>query len=152
MTQNGCVLKRGISTYKSAEEMEQAFKHIPEALSNTVRIAEECHVEMDFTHHYFPVYELPEGMTLSTEFQRLAREGLKQRLELHPDRDTIDPKIYWDRLEMELKVICEMGFPGYFLIVQDFINWAKGNDIPGRSRSWFRGRLDRRVGFAYHKP
>lgn len=116
--------------YKSAEEMEQAFKHIPEALSNTVRIAEECHVEMDFTHHYFPVYELPEGMTLSTEFQRLAREGLKQRLELHPDRDTIDPKIYWDRLEMELKVICEMGFPGYFLIVQDFINWAKGNDIP----------------------
>ncbi|MFR4119680.1 MAG: hypothetical protein ACLT2T_13220 [Bilophila wadsworthia] len=85
---------------------------------------------MDFTHHYFPVYELPEGMTLSTEFQRLAREGLKQRLELHPDRDTIDPKIYWDRLEMELKVICEMGFPGYFLIVQDFINWAKGNDIP----------------------
>lgn len=53
-------------------------------------------------------------MTLSTEFQRLAREGLKQRLELHPDRDTIDPQIYWDRLEMELKVICEMGFRGIF--------------------------------------
>ena len=116
--------------YKSTEEMEQAFSHVPEAISNTVRIAEECHVEMDFTHHYFPVYELPEGMTLSTEFQRLAREGLKRRLEMHPDRDKIDQKLYWDRLEMELKVICEMGFPGYFLIVQDFINWAKSNDIP----------------------
>ncbi len=116
--------------YKSSEEMEKAFSHVPEAISNTVRIAEECHVKMDFGNHYFPVYELPEGMTLSTEFQRLAREGLKKRLEMHPDRDTIDHQAYWDRLEMELKVICEMGFPGYFLIVQDFINWAKDHDIP----------------------
>lgn len=52
--------------YKSAEEMEQSFRHVPEAISNTVRIAEECHVEMDFGNHYFPVYELPEGMTLDT--------------------------------------------------------------------------------------
>ena len=128
--------------YKSAEEMEKAFSHIPEALSNTVRIAEECHVEMDFSHHYFPVYELPKGMTLETEFQRLAREGLKSRLEHHPDRDTLDHQMYWDRLELELKVICEMGFPGYFLIVQDFINWAKSHDIPvGPGRGSAAGSL-----------
>ena len=91
-------------------------------------------------------------MTLDQEFCRLAREGLEQRMRKHPDRDKINPEVYRERLEMELKVICDMGFPGYFLIVQDFINWAKGNDHPGRSRSWFRGRFDRRVGFAYHKP
>ncbi len=116
--------------YKSAEEMQKAFGDVPDALSNTMRIAEECHVEMDFSHHYFPVYELPEGMTLETEFQRLAREGLEKRLEQHPDRETLDRKVYWDRLELELGVICQMGFPGYFLIVQDFINWAKTHDIP----------------------
>lgn len=116
--------------YKSSEEMEKDFGHVPEALANTVRIAEECCVEMDFSHHYFPVYELPEGMTLETEFQRLARDGLKKRLEQHPDRDTLDHAMYWERLERELRVICEMGFPGYFLIVQDFINWAKDHDIP----------------------
>lgn len=128
--------------YKSAEEMENAFSHIPEALSNTVRIAEECHIEMDFTHHYFPVYVLPEGQTLETEFQRLARDGLKRRLSMHPDKDTIDPQAYWERLEMELKVICEMGFPGYFLIVQDFINWAKDHDIPvGPGRGSAAGSL-----------
>lgn len=116
--------------YKSSEEMAKSFTHIPEAISNTVQIAEECHVEMDFSHHYFPVYELPEGMTLETEFQRLAREGLQKRLENHPNKDTIDKQMYWDRLERELGVICQMGFPGYFLIVQDFINWAKDHDIP----------------------
>ena len=69
-------------------------------------------------------------MTLDQEFCRLAREGLEQRMRKHPDRDKINPEVYRERLEMELKVICDMGFPGYFLIVQDFINWAKNNGIP----------------------
>lgn len=116
--------------YKSAEEMEKAFRHIPEALSNTVRIAEECNVTLDFGNHYFPVYDLPEGMTLDTEFQRLAREGLERRLAAHPERDTLDKEVYRARLERELGVILQMGFPGYFLIVQNFINWAKDHDIP----------------------
>ena len=76
------------------------------------------------------MYELPEGMTLASEFCRMAREGLEKRLEKHPHRDTINAQEYRDRLEMELKVICDMGFPGYFLIVQDYINWAKNNGIP----------------------
>lgn len=116
--------------YKSPAEMAQSFPSHPEVLSATLEIAEQCRVEMDFTHHYFPVYTLPEGMTLETEFQRLAREGLRKRMEKHPNKDTINVQTYWDRLEHEMSVICEMGFPGYFLIVQDFINWAKDHDIP----------------------
>ncbi|AAS95831.1 DNA polymerase III subunit alpha [Nitratidesulfovibrio vulgaris] len=128
--------------YKSPEEMEKAFAHVPEAIANTGRIAEMCNIEMSFGKYFFPVYELPEGMTLDTEFQRLAEEGLKKRLEKHPDRDTIDHKAYWDRLEWELKVITDMGFPGYFLIVQDFINWAKNNGIPvGPGRGSAAGSL-----------
>jgi DNA polymerase III subunit alpha len=116
--------------YKSPEEMEQAFAHVPEAISNTAKIAELCNVKLDFGHHYFPQYPLPEGMTIETEFRKLAEEGLEQRLEKHPDRDHIDKDLYRKRLQYEIDVILEMGFPGYFLIVQDFINWAKNNGIP----------------------
>ena len=128
--------------YKSAEEMEAAFKHVPEAISNTMRIAEQCTVEMDFGKHFFPVYELPEGMTLDDEFRKLSREGLQKRIEAHPEKDSLDVPAYEERLEWELKVICEMGFPGYFLIVQDFINWAKDNGIPvGPGRGSAAGSL-----------
>ena len=128
--------------YKSAEDMERDFGHVPEALANTMRIAEQCNVELDFGHHYFPVYPLPEGATLESEFRRLAEDGLEKRLEKHPDRDKIDPQAYRDRLQYELKVICEMGFPGYFLIVQEFINWAKDHGIPvGPGRGSAAGSL-----------
>lgn len=128
--------------YKSIEEMEKTFAHIPEALSNSVRIAEQCNVQLSFGEHFFPRYELPEGMTLDTEFARLARAGLARRLEKHPDRETLDQQKYHDRLEWELKVILDMGFPGYFLIVQDFINWAKNNGIPvGPGRGSAAGSL-----------
>ncbi|HJB67118.1 MAG TPA: DNA polymerase III subunit alpha [Candidatus Mailhella merdavium] len=119
--------------YKSAEEMQVSFSHVPEAITNTLKIAELCaglEIQMHAPPYHFPVYDLPEGMTLDQEFCRLAREGLEQRLRKHPDREKIDPAVYRERLEMELKVICDMGFPGYFLIVQDFINWAKNNGIP----------------------
>lgn len=119
--------------YKSAEEMEASFSHVPEALENTLKIADICsglEIQLHAPPYHFPVYDLPEGMTLEAEFCNLAREGLKQRLARHPNRDTINHDEYWERLEMELKVICDMGFPGYFLIVQDFINWAKDHGIP----------------------
>ena len=128
--------------YKSVEEMEKSFSHVPEALSNTLRIAEQCNVQMSFDKAFFPVYDLPEGMTLDTEFRRLAEEGLEKRLAHHPDKDTLDRPTYEARLQRELGVILEMGFPGYFLIVQDFINWAKNHGIPvGPGRGSAAGSL-----------
>ncbi|WP_302736054.1 DNA polymerase III subunit alpha [uncultured Desulfovibrio sp.] len=128
--------------YKSIEEMEKPFAHVPEALANTMRIAESCNVELDFGHHYFPVYQLPEGASMESEFRRLAEEGLERRLEKHPDRENIDPARYRERLQYELGVILEMGFPGYFLIVQEFINWAKNHGIPvGPGRGSAAGSL-----------
>ncbi len=120
--------------YKSEEEMRAGLSGIPEeALQNTMKIADLCNgleMQLHAPPYHFPVYEVPEGMTLESEFCRMAREGLQKRLAVHPHRDSINQKNYWDRLEMELKVICDMGFPGYFLIVQDYINWAKNHDIP----------------------
>ncbi len=128
--------------YKSIEEMEKDFSHVPEALANTIHIANQCNVELTFDKPYFPVYTVPEGMTPDTEFRRLAEEGLEKRLAKHPDAENIDKKLYQDRLQLELKVILEMGFPGYFLIVQDFINWAKNNNIPvGPGRGSAAGSL-----------
>ncbi len=117
--------------YKSPEEMIEAFKDRPDAIANTLEIAERCSdVHLDFSQNFFPVYDLPEGMTLETEFRKLCKEGLEKRIEAHPDKDSLDIKVYEDRLQEELDVICNMQFPGYFLIVQDFINWAKDNGIP----------------------
>jgi DNA polymerase-3 subunit alpha len=128
--------------YKNIEEMEKPFAHAPEALANTARIAfEMCEdYNFDFKTYHFPVYELPEGMSLEEEFCTLAREGLKKRIEKSPY--PIDVDLYNERLERELAVICEMQFPSYFLIVQDFINWAKDNGIPvGPGRGSAAGSL-----------
>lgn len=128
--------------FKSGEEMETAFSEVPQAIANTAEIASMCNVELDFGHHYFPVYPLADGESPESEFRRLAREGLAKRLKKHPERDKIDPEIYRKRLEYELDVIVEMGFPGYFLIVQEFINWAKDHGIPvGPGRGSAAGSL-----------
>ncbi|BAV92070.1 DNA polymerase III subunit alpha [Candidatus Desulfovibrio trichonymphae] len=116
--------------YKSVEEMEKDFADTPEALANTVRIAESCSVELDLGRHYFPVYKLPEGAGMESELERLAAAGLEKRLEKHPERDRIDCEAYRMRLRHELDVILQAGFSGYFLIVQEFINWAKEHDVP----------------------
>ena len=126
--------------YKTPEEMEADFGSTPEALANTARIAEMIgDYEFDFKTYHFPIYELPEGMTIEAEFRQLAREGLARRLARLPE---VDQDAYRERLEYELNVICEMGFPGYFLIVQDFINWAKNNGVPvGPGRGSAAGSL-----------
>ncbi|GAB6127346.1 DNA polymerase III subunit alpha [Humidesulfovibrio idahonensis] len=126
--------------FKTMEEMEAAFAHCPEAISNTVKIAEQCNVDIELGKHFFPVYELPEGVSIESEFERMAHEGLKKRLEnLNHE---VDEKKYWERLEYEIGVIKEMGFPAYFLIVQDFINWAKNQRIPvGPGRGSAAGSL-----------
>ncbi len=119
--------------FKSPDDMHERFKAFPEALAESVKIAERCNLELEFGQHHFPNFPLPENETLDSYFERLAREGLKERLALLRDNGTLTAeleKTYHERLEMEIGVIKAMGFPGYFLIVADFINWAKNNNIP----------------------
>jgi len=126
--------------YKSPEEMEASFRHVPEALANTARIADQCKVSLNLKDYHFPTYALPEGKTLQDEFVDLSLRGLDARLAKMPR--PVDEKIYRDRLTLELEVIGQMGFAGYFLIVQDFINWAKAQSIPvGPGRGSAAGSL-----------
>jgi len=113
---------------KSAAEMRQLFSEQPQALKNTVDIAERCNVKLDFGQLHLPEFQVGEGETLETALTRLCYQGLDRR-GLPVDG------AYPERLEYELSVIFRMGFAGYFLIVQDFINWAKSQGIlvgPGR--------------------
>ncbi len=124
---------------KSPEEMAALFSDIPEALENSVMIAERCSVDVRLGEIFLPEFEIPEGMTQDEFFRKVSHDGLTDRLDfLFPadryPRDSeeyqaIDQR-YRDRLEFELNVIIQMGFPGYFLIVMDFIQWAKDNDVP----------------------
>lgn len=127
--------------YKSPEEMEKAFAHVPEAVANAGRIVGMCEdYGFDLKTYRFPRYELPDGISPEEEFRLLSRKGLQRRLEKMLYK--ADRALYEERLEHELDVICQMGFPGYFLIVQDFINWAKDNDIPvGPGRGSAAGSL-----------
>lgn len=126
--------------YKAPEEMEAAFAHCPEAIENAGRIADLCEVELKLKQHFFPVYDVPAGSTLDEEFRRLSEEGLVERIKALPY--AVDEALYRERLEFELRVIIEKGFPAYFLIVQDFINWAKSQNIPvGPGRGSAAGSL-----------
>ncbi len=126
--------------YRPPEEMDAAFAHCPQALAATAEIAQRCNLELDFTKSHFPAYSLPEGVTLEEELRNHAREGLTERLAKMGS--TVDRQVYLDRLTRELDVICSQGFAGYFLIVQDFINWAKSQGIPvGPGRGSAAGSL-----------
>ncbi len=128
--------------YKSPEQMSREFSFAPEALENTVRIAEECNFSMTFGKHFFPQYALPAGASIESEFCRLAEEGLERRFREHPAPETLDKDVYRKRLKYEIDVILSMGFPDYFLIVQEFINWAKNNGVPtGPGRGSAAGSL-----------
>ncbi len=119
---------------RSTEEMQALFSDIPEALENTIEIAKRCNVELTLGENYLPDFPVPEGLSLDEFFIEASRKGLEQRLKQYPPVGSGTPeenlKVYEDRLEVELNVITQMGFPGYFMIVADFIQWAKNNQIP----------------------
>ena len=119
---------------RSTEEMQALFADIPEALENTVEIAKRCNLELSFGENYLPDFPVPEGMTIDDYLIDVSHKGLETRLAQHPPfgngTDEENRKVYYERLDIELQVIIKMGFPGYFLIVADFIQWAKNNDIP----------------------
>jgi len=119
--------------FKSQAEMAELFVDFPEALANSVEIAKRCNLSVQLGKNYLPLFPTPEGMTLDDYLCQRAAEGLTVRLEeLFPDpakRSEQEP-IYRERLVFETNTIVQMGFPGYFLIVADFINWAKHNGVP----------------------
>jgi DNA polymerase III subunit alpha len=131
---------------KTPEEMAKDFHYAPEALANTVKIAERCHLEFDFKTYHFPAYEAPPGETLDQQLERESIAGLELRLQKikikYPNLTAEQEQGYHDRLRIELDCIKHMGFPGYFLIVADFINWAKDHGIPvGPGRGSAAGSL-----------
>ncbi len=119
---------------RSSEEMIELFSDIPEAIENTVEIAKRCSFEIKLGQCFLPEFPIPEGMTEDEFFKKVSYDGLDNRLKTILDTSSDDYQArkqeYYDRLDFEMKIICEMGFPGYFLIVMDFIQWAKDQDIP----------------------
>ncbi|CAN7385838.1 DNA polymerase III subunit alpha [Variovorax sp. LjRoot175] len=119
--------------FKSAAEMEALFADVPSAIANTVEIAKRCNLTLVLGKPQLPNFPTPNGMPIEEYFRVASFEGLEERLaHLYPDaakRDAERPR-YVERLEFEINTILKMGFPGYFLIVGDFINWAKKNGCP----------------------
>ncbi|MFP6626068.1 MAG: DNA polymerase III subunit alpha, partial [Deltaproteobacteria bacterium] len=125
---------------KSPEQMLEAFVDCPEAVSNSLMVADRCNMEMSFGKHHFPVYRVPTEETLDEHLAAKAKAGLQRRLEALGD--SADSKAYLERLESELLIITQMDFAGYFLIVADFVNWAKQEGIPvGPGRGSAAGSL-----------
>lgn len=122
---------------KTESEMVELFKDLPEALQNTVNIAKRCNYLSEKVQPLLPIFECPDGKTQDEYITEQSHLGLQQRLEKQvyfegmtdEQKADIDKK-YFDRLEYELSVIKRMGFPGYFLIVSDFIQWSKNNGVP----------------------
>ena len=130
--------------FKTPAEMREAFHYAPEACDNTLKIADKCDIEFNWKDekgnqiYHLPDYPIPTDETPAAYFRRESQEGLETRfagphfakLRLDPNWETeIKPK-YYERLEGEIDMIIQMGFPGYFLIVSDFIKWAKQNGCP----------------------
>ncbi len=129
--------------FKSKEEMIEYFKDFPGAIDNTIDIAKRCDVSFDFNTYHFPVFSDESGLSAEDLFVRKTEEGFERVWELirskNPDADK---STYRERLDYEIGVINKMGFPGYFLIVADFINYAKNNGVPvGPGRGSAAGSL-----------
>lgn len=123
--------------FKSQEEFEELFSDLPEAIENTVNIAKKCHSMAFERPPSLPRFSIAEGFSEPDELRKQSSEGLKGRLkrkfdlEETPSEDQLEmEKSYFERLDFELSVIIKMDFPGYFLIVSDFIKWAKSMEIP----------------------
>ncbi len=119
---------------RTPEEMAELFADLPEALENSVEIAKRCNLELTLGESVLPDFPVPAGLDTAGYLNQRARQGLEQRLDRLLDRDAPDfaerRRPYDERLETELRVINQMGFPGYFLIVADFIQWARDNEVP----------------------
>jgi len=130
--------------FKSPQEMADLFQSTPEAIFHTTEIAEQCNLEMRFGERHIPRIAVPAGETTESYLEKLAREGLERRLSRYQgERNFKDYSArYKARLEEELHVIKSMGYPGYFLIVYDFIHYAKNHQIPvGPGRGSAAGSL-----------
>jgi DNA polymerase III subunit alpha len=126
-------LKHVVDSYymKSPSEMDAAFRDCGEAIENTAKIAAACNVKLKLDQTYLPKYKVPEGETLDSYMAMLIEKGLDRRFREFTSRGTkFDPDQYRERCRTEMVVIQKMGFSGYFLIVWDFINWAKEHGIP----------------------
>jgi DNA polymerase-3 subunit alpha len=112
---------------KTSEEMMLLFEDYPQVIENSSEIAKRCNLHFElFEKNYLPLFPTPDGMSIADFFSQESKKGLEVRLK----GLKVDKKIYIERLNFELSVILEMDFPGYFLIVSDFIRWAKENGIP----------------------
>lgn len=133
--------------FKSPDEMKESFSYCPEAIANTVEIAEKCNLILDLENQFFlPHYETKKGLSQEDYLAQLAREGLERLMpaiiENSGDNADDTEKLYKKRLESELEIINSMEFPGYFLIVSDFVNYSKKRNIPvGPGRGSAAGSL-----------
>jgi len=132
--------------FKSREEMLKNLEGFEDALDNTTQIADRCTYEMEFGHYKYPVFQAAENRSLDDILVEDARKGLGERLRLKEEEEGILPEgmvaEYKERLEFELEIIRKMGFSGYFLIVADFIDYARKNQIPvGPGRGSAAGSL-----------
>ena len=130
--------------FKSPQEMAELFERAPEAIAHTIEIAEQCNLELRFEEKHIPRISVPAGESLDSYLERLSREGLEKRLALFKEKGDFKERSahYWTRLEEELRIIKSMGYSGYFLIVADFINFAKNRRIPvGPGRGSAAGSL-----------
>ena len=122
--------------FKTAEQMSELFSDIPSAIENTYEIAKRCNVSLQLGTYFLPDFPIPDGYTIDTYFEHLSRTGLEERLNhLYPvekrGEDWAEVRQPYDeRIKYEVDIILKMGFPGYFLIVMDFIQWAKNNGVP----------------------
>jgi DNA polymerase-3 subunit alpha len=119
--------------FRSKEEMLELFSDIPEALINTVKIAEKCNIDLELGKFYLPDFEVPNDYSREEFLRKISKEGLLKRIkDLQGSADSyeLEEHTYIKRLDYELDMICKLDFAGYFLIVADFVNWAQKNDIP----------------------
>ena len=136
---------------KSADEMERLFSYAPEVVSRTMQFAERCQLKLNKVENPFPEFAVPDGHTVESYFEQVCREGFRKRLDTSvrhlQDKGLLRQPIadYEARLERELECIKQMKFPGYFLIVWDFIRYAREHGHPRRPRPRLRCRIAGRI-------